>query len=169
MSPLHVLGAIFVLSLCSCPLRRFFVVSPILSSILSYPTLSSCLSYPILFNQLLFFVFLVSVLALLFIFVFMGIGPPSSSRCCAYRTIQNFSISLLSNLFSLSSISSSLYCVVLLYPLCLVAISLLGGCAGMSVGEKESCGVVPTGATCVSAKDVYLMTNQLKCFAESIF
>ena len=29
----------------------------------------------------------------------------------------------------------------------------------MSVGEKESCGMVPTGATCVSAKDVYLMTN----------
>ena len=43
--------------------------------------------------------------------------------------------------------------------LCLVSLSLLGGCAGMSVGEKESCGRVPTGATCVSAKDVYLMTN----------
>ena len=48
---------------------------------------------------------------------------------------------------------------ILKTSLCLVAISLLGGCAGMSVGEKESCGLVPTGATCVSAKDVYLMTN----------
>lgn len=29
----------------------------------------------------------------------------------------------------------------------------------MSIGEKESCGIVPEGASCVSAKDVYLMTN----------
>jgi len=41
----------------------------------------------------------------------------------------------------------------------LVALSVVSGCATMSIGEEEGCGRVPNGATCVSAKDVYLMTN----------